>query len=63
MNNVVESQNGVFVDGQSAGNAVNANNVLENIIDINNANGLPTNITPTNLPTIAVKQAIQVDCV
>src|SRR5687768_16826686 len=44
MNNVVGSQNGVFLDGQSAGNAVNANNVLENIIDINNANGLPTNI-------------------
>jgi nitrous oxidase accessory protein NosD len=44
MNNIVGSQNGVFLDGQSAGNAVNANNVLENIIDINNANGLPTNI-------------------
>ena len=44
MNNVVGSQNGVFLDGQSASNAVNANNVLENIIDINNANGLPTNI-------------------
>ena len=44
MNNVVGSQNGIFLDGQSDGNAVNANNVLENIIDINNANGLPTNI-------------------
>ena len=44
MNNVVGSQNGVFLDGQSASNAVNANNVLENVIDINNANGLPTNI-------------------
>jgi nitrous oxidase accessory protein NosD len=44
MNNIVGSQNGVFLDGQSAGNAVNANNVLENVIDINNANGLPTNI-------------------
>ena len=44
MNNVVGSQNGVFLDGQSASNAVNANNILENIIDINNANGLPTNI-------------------
>ena len=44
MNNVVGSQNGVFLDGQSDGNAVNANNVLKNIIDINNANGLPTNI-------------------
>src|SRR5919106_234084 len=44
MNNVVGSQNGVFLDGQSAGNALSANNVLENVIDINNANGLPTNI-------------------
>jgi hypothetical protein len=44
MNNVVGSQNGVFLDGQSASNGVNANNILENIIDINNANGLPTNI-------------------
>jgi hypothetical protein len=44
MNNVVGSQNGVFLDGQSAGNALSANNVLENIIDLNNANGLPTNI-------------------
>src|SRR5918996_6003540 len=44
MNNIVGSQNGVFLDGQSAGNALSANNVLENIIDINNANGLPTNI-------------------
>ena len=44
MNNIAGSQNGVFLDGQSASNAVNANNVLENIIDINNANGLPTNI-------------------
>ena len=44
MNNIVGSQNGVFLDGQSAGNALSANNVLENVIDLNNANGLPTNI-------------------
>jgi hypothetical protein len=44
MNNIAGSQNGVFLDGQSASNAVNANNVLEDITDINNANGLPTNI-------------------
>jgi parallel beta-helix repeat protein len=44
MNNIHGSQNGVFLDGQSFDNAVNANNVLENVIDINNANGLPTNI-------------------
>ena len=44
MNNIHGSQNGVFLDGQSADNTVTANNVLENIIDLNNANGLPTNI-------------------
>jgi parallel beta-helix repeat protein len=44
MNNIHGSQNGVFLDGQSVDNAVNANNVLENVIDLNNANGLPTNI-------------------
>ena len=44
MNNVVGSQNGVFLDGQSRDNTISANNVLENVIDLNNANGLPTNI-------------------
>jgi hypothetical protein len=44
MNNIVGSQNGVFLDGQSAQNTISANNVLENVIDLNNANGLPTNI-------------------
>jgi len=44
MNNVVGSQNGVFLDGQSTQNTIAANNVLENVIDLNNANGLPTNI-------------------
>ena len=44
MNNVVGSQNGVFLDGQSSQNTISANNVLENVIDLNNANGLPTNI-------------------
>jgi nitrous oxidase accessory protein NosD len=44
MNNIVGSQNGVFLDGQSRQNTISANNVLENVIDLNNANGLPTNI-------------------
>ena len=44
MNNVVGSQNGIFLDGQSKQNTISANNVLENVIDLNNANGLPTNI-------------------
>ena len=44
INNIRGSQNGVFLDGQSADNTVTANNILENIVDLNNANGLPTNI-------------------
>ena len=44
MNNIVGSQNGVFLDGQSKQNTVSANNAHQNVIDLNNANGLPTNI-------------------
>jgi parallel beta-helix repeat protein len=44
MNNIDGSQNGAFFDAQSSGNSVVANNVLENVIDVNNANGLPPNI-------------------
>ncbi|MGH9977617.1 MAG: right-handed parallel beta-helix repeat-containing protein [Nitrososphaeraceae archaeon] len=44
MNNIDGSQNGAFFDAQSSGNSVLANNVLENVIDVNNANGLPPNI-------------------
>jgi parallel beta-helix repeat protein len=44
MNNIHGSQDGVFLDAQSSQNTISANNVLENIIDINNANGLPINI-------------------
>jgi hypothetical protein len=44
MNNIMGSQNGVFLDGQSSQITISANNVLENVIDLNNANGLPTNI-------------------
>jgi hypothetical protein len=46
MNNMIGSQNGVFLDGQSSQNTISANNVLENVIDLNNANGLPTNNNP-----------------
>ena len=44
MNNIHGSQDGVFLDEQSSDNTINANNVLQNAIDINNANGLPLNI-------------------
>ena len=44
MNNIHGSQDGVFLDEQSSDNTINANNVLQNTVDINNANGLPLNI-------------------
>jgi hypothetical protein len=44
LNNVHGSQSGIFLDGQSTDNTISANNVLENVFDLNNANGLPTNI-------------------
>jgi parallel beta-helix repeat protein len=44
MNNIDGSQNGAFLDAQSSANSVVANNVLENVVDVNNANGLPPNI-------------------
>jgi nitrous oxidase accessory protein NosD len=44
MNNIDGSQNGAFLDAQSSGNNVAANNVLQNVVDINNAKGLPINI-------------------
>jgi parallel beta-helix repeat protein len=42
--NIDGSQNGVYADAQSSGNTVSLNNVLHNVIDLNNTNGLPTNI-------------------
>ena len=44
MNNIHGSQDGMFLDEQSSDNTINANNVLQNAVDINNANGLPLNI-------------------
>jgi parallel beta-helix repeat protein len=44
-NTVTGSVNGIFFDGQSTENEVNANNAFENRgVDLNNGNGLPTNI-------------------
>lgn len=45
MNTIQGSVNGIFLDGQSTENNVNSNNVLQNRgVDLNNGNGLPTNI-------------------
>ncbi len=45
MNTIQGSVNGIFLDGQSTKNIVDSNNVLQNRgVDLNNGNGLPTNI-------------------
>jgi hypothetical protein len=44
-NTIQGSVSGLFFDGQSSDNTVNANNILDNRgVDINNANGLPLNV-------------------
>jgi parallel beta-helix repeat protein len=43
-NNILESENGIFVDAQSSDNTIDSNNVLRNTVDLNNANGLATNV-------------------
>lgn len=44
-NTIQGSVSGLFFDGQSSENVVNANNILDNRgVDINNANGLPLNV-------------------
>ena len=43
-NNIEGGQNGLFLDAQSSDNTMNMNNVLHNVIDLNNANGLAPNI-------------------
>ena len=43
--NIIQgATNGIFIDPQSHDNAINSNTALKNVQDINNANGLPTNI-------------------
>jgi parallel beta-helix repeat protein len=43
-NEVKESQNGIYVDSGSNGNKIESNDVLENELDLNNANGLAINV-------------------
>ncbi|HKG72546.1 MAG TPA: right-handed parallel beta-helix repeat-containing protein [Nitrososphaeraceae archaeon] len=43
-NDVKESYNGIFVDSGSNGNRIESNDVLENELDLNNANGLAINV-------------------
>jgi hypothetical protein len=43
-NNLEGGQNGLFLDSQSSENTINMNNILHNVIDLNNTNGLVANI-------------------
>jgi parallel beta-helix repeat protein len=44
VNTAEGSQNGIFIDQQSTDNKISDNNAMKNIIDLNNANGMPPNI-------------------
>jgi hypothetical protein len=59
-NNIDGSQNGVLLDAQSSGNTISMNNVLHNVIDMNNANGLGQTSIVTRLGTTIVNLAILV---
>ena len=43
-NNIQGSQNAIFLDSQSTENTVQLNNAHDNVVDINNANGLAPNV-------------------
>jgi parallel beta-helix repeat protein len=43
-NDVRASHNGIYVDSESNNNRIESNDVLENELDLNNANGLATNV-------------------
>jgi parallel beta-helix repeat protein len=43
-NKINGSQNGIFLDSQSTENTVQSNNAHDNVVDVNNANGLAPNV-------------------
>jgi nitrous oxidase accessory protein NosD len=43
-NDIRESHNGIYVDSGSNTNRIESNDVVENELDLNNANGLPINV-------------------
>ena len=45
------SKNGIFLDYESQYNMVKSNNMSNNVVDINNADGLPLNTNQNNLLT------------
>ena len=43
-NDVRESHNGIYIDSESNSNRIDSNDVLDNELDLNNANGLAINV-------------------
>ena len=43
-NDIRESENGIFVDAESNDNRIESNKAQRNRVDLNNANGLATNV-------------------
>jgi parallel beta-helix repeat protein len=43
-NDVRESHNGIYIDSESNSNRIDSNDVFENELDLNNANGLAINV-------------------
>ena len=43
-NDIRESHNGIYIDSESNSNRIESNDVLENELDLNNANGLAINV-------------------
>jgi nitrous oxidase accessory protein NosD len=43
-NKILDSENGIYSDAKSNGNRIESNDLLRNTVDLNNANGLATNV-------------------
>jgi nitrous oxidase accessory protein NosD len=49
-NDVRASHNGIYVDSESNSNRIESNDILENQVDLNNANGLAINVNSNSFP-------------
>lgn len=57
-NSIQESQNGVFFDSQSSGNIVTLNNLRDNVVDLNNSDGL---VPSSNANTFSENTCVKSD--
>jgi nitrous oxidase accessory protein NosD len=57
-NSIQESQNGVFFDSQSSGNMVTLNNLRDNVVDLNNSDGL---VPSSNANTFSENTCVKSD--